>query len=352
MMAQSNVIEKLKKEKQLEKIQELISKCPSCKAEKTLSAPKKFNMMFKTFIGPVDDGSNIAYLRPETAQGIFVNFKNIIDTMSPKIPFGIAQIGKSFRNEITPGNFIFRTREFEQMEIEYFIRKDDWKDEFSKWENLIREWMKDVGIDMKKVEFIDIPKDELAHYSEKTVDIEFKFPFGQKELFGIAYRTDFDLKSHQDASGESMEYVDSSNGEKFIPHVIEPSLGVERALLALLISAYREDEERAWLDLNINMAPFKAAVFPLLKNKEDLVKKAKDIHKKLIDLNIGEIAWDDRGNIGKRYLSQDEIGTPYCFTVDYQTLEDETITVRDRNTKEQKRINIKELESFLKEKIK
>lgn len=319
--------------------------CPDCGGE--LSEPKQFNVLFKTYIGPVEGDQSLSYLRGETAQGIFVNFKNVVNTSSPKIPFGIAQIGKSFRNEITPGNFIFRTREFEQMEIEYFIRENEWKKWFGHWEDEIKKWIKAVGIDNRLIYFTDIPKEDLAHYSKRTVDIEFDFPFGRKELYGLAYRTDFDLMAHQEHSGKSLEYFDIDTKERFIPHVIEPSLGVERTMLAIFVSAYREDNKRVWLDLDFKIAPYKVAVFPLVKNKKELVKKAREIYKNLISSGIGLIAWDDRGNIGKRYLSQDEIGTPYCITIDYQTLDDNSVTVRDRNTMNQKRINIGKLDNYL-----
>ena len=324
-------------------------KCPHCGTLGSLGDPKMFNLMFKTFIGPSEREANIAYLRPETAQGIFVNFKNIVDVMRKKLPFGIAQIGKSFRNEITPGNFIFRTREFEQMEIEYFFNseKDKWEEKFDMWLEAFKKWMEEIGIDSQKLFFHDIPQDELAHYSKKTIDIEFDFPFGRKELFGLAYRTDFDLKSHK------LKYKDPETQEDFIPHVIEPSLGVERMLLAILISAYTEEEVegeiRVVLKLKKNLAPIKVAVFPLLKNKRDLVKKAKEVYDSLKSQFMCE--FDDNGNIGKRYRRQDEIGTPYCVTVDFDSLSGNDVTVRDRDTMKQERVNITELEKYFKEKF-
>ncbi|MDD5032334.1 MAG: glycine--tRNA ligase [Patescibacteria group bacterium] len=336
-------------------------KCPNCGGK--LTAPKQFNMMFKTFFGSAEESANIAYFRPETAQGIFVNFKNIIDTTRKKLPFGIGQIGKAFRNEITPGNFIFRTREFEQMEIEYFIpvpKKDkDWENIFQDWRKEMIGWIKDLGIDVKKeIHELNVPKDELAHYSKKTIDFLYNFPFGQKELYGLAYRTDFDLKSH------GLDYVDENNN-KFIPHVIEPSLGVDRSFLAALCSAYTEEnltpspspsqergakeEKRVVLKLPNWLAPVKVAVFPLLKNKPELVKKAKEIFDSL--KTDYRCEFDDNGNVGKRYRRQDEIGTPYCLTVDFDSLETDDVTVRDRDSMKQVRVKIKELGEYFKEKL-
>ena len=320
-------------------------KCPDCGG--VLADAKQFNMMFKTHAGVVEDDDNLVYLRPETAQGIFVNFKNIVDSMSPKLPFGIAQIGKAFRNEITPRNFIFRTREFEQMEIEYFVREKDWQEQFDKWNQALRVWITSIGVADDLVHELDVPQDELAHYSKRTIDVEFTFPFGKDELYGLAYRTDFDLSAHKEASGARLEYTDSATGEKFIPHVIEPSMGVERMLLAVLVSAYRKDEDRVWLDLPFAIAPYKAAVFPLVKNKPDIVAKAREVYDLLKEAGLGNIAWDERGNVGKRYYAQDEIGTPYGITIDYDSLEDGTVTVRDRNTTTQERVNIDELVVYI-----
>jgi len=329
--------------------------CESC-GERNLiteTEPKQFNLMFKTFVGPVERSANRIYLRPETAQGIFANFKNIVDTVAPKLPFGVAQIGKAFRNEITPGNFIFRTREFEQMEIEYFINPDDdWKKHFERWLKETNNWLDSIGIDKKHVHDRDIPKDELAHYSQRTVDVEFDFPFGRKELWGLAYRTDFDLKAHQKESGVNLEYFDPETKKRFIPHVIEPSLGVERTALASLASAYKEDGGRVYLNFPPQIAPYKAAVFPLLANKPELAKEARALYENLKKASVGPIAWDERGNIGKRYYAQDEIGTPFCFTVDFKTLEDGTITIRDRNTTKQERVLVKEAAALLREKLK
>ncbi|HMB25922.1 MAG TPA: glycine--tRNA ligase [Patescibacteria group bacterium] len=329
--------------------------CPIC-GKKNLTEEKLFLGMFRTFIGPVEEEALTAYLRPETAQAIFVNYKNVLDSTNQKIPFGIAQTGKAFRNEITTGNFIFRTLEFEQMELEYFISPDsDWQKDFDFWQKNMRDYADEIGINMKKLHAVDIPKDERAHYSQKTIDFEYEFPFGQDELWGLAYRTDYDLKKHQESSGEDLQYFDPQAQEKYLPHVIEPSLGLDRSVLAVLCSAYREeevskDEIRVVLQLKPEVAPYKIAVFPLLKNKEKLVKKAKEIYQ---DLNKQYMVfWDDRGNIGKRYRYQDEIGTPYCVTVDFETVEkDQAVTVRDRDTMEQERVKIKDLEKYFDEKL-
>ncbi|MBU2575845.1 glycine--tRNA ligase [Patescibacteria group bacterium] len=322
------------------------NKCLNCGGEITES--KQFNMMFRTYLGPVDDGENQVYLRPETAQAIFVDFKNVLQTSRQTLPFGIAQMGKAFRNEITPGNFIFRTREFEQMEIEYFIKEEDWEKHFDKWAKEMHEWIQSVGIDKKKIHELDVPKDELAHYSKKTIDFEFDFPFGRDELYGLAYRTDFDLKNHEKNSGENTKYRDQESGEEFWPHVIEPSLGVDRTVLAVLCSAYHEEDDRVVLKLKPEIAPYKAAVFPLMRNKPELVELAQKIYKDLREKFV--IAWDDRGNIGKRYYSQDQIGTPFCITIDFDSLDDDTVTVRDRDSMKQERISIAELEAYLRDK--
>ena len=320
------------------------NKCPDCNGELTES--KQFNLMLKTFLGPVEDAENTVYFRPETAQAIFVDFKNVLETSRKKIPFGIAQIGKAFRNEITPGNFIFRTREFEQMEIEYFINEKDWKKSFEYWQDQMQEWMtKDLGLDKKNIYELDVPKDELAHYSKKTIDFEYDFPFGKKELYGLAYRTDFDLKNHY----SEPPYVNPDTKEKFYPHVIEPSLGVDRSILAVLCDSYKEENDRIFLKLNPKIAPYKVAISCLKKNDEKLVKKAEEIYynlKKEISCDF-----DNRGNPGKFYGSQDEIGTPFCVMIDFQTLEDSTITIRDRDTTKQERIKIEELLSFLQNRI-
>lgn len=327
--------------------------CPSCKKGE-LTEAKQFNLMLKTFLGPVESDENIVYFRPETAQGIFVNFKNVVDTMRPKLPFGIAQIGKAFRNEITPGNFIFRTREFEQMEIEYFIKPPvtdgEWSEIFEKWRDAMLAWCADLGIAKDDIKLYEVPADELAHYSKRTIDFEYVFPFGQKELFGLAYRTDFDLKNH------GLDYTDGE-GAKSVPHVIEPSLGVDRSFLASLLSAYAEQEigstekpdSRVVLKLPKWLAPIKVAVFPLLKNKPELVAKAMEVFNELrTDLVV---SFDDNGNVGKRYRRQDEIGTPYCVTVDFDSLEKGTVTVRDRDTMQQELVPIVELKQYLQNKL-
>jgi len=320
-------------------------KCPECEGK--LSEPRMFNGMFRTFIGATEDRSSTAYLRPETAQAIFINFKNIVDTMHPKIPFGIAQMGKAFRNEITAGNFIFRDIEFEQMELEYFIREENWEKEFEKMLTKMHKWVKSIGLDQKAVSEREHGADERSHYSKKTVDIEFDFPFGRKELYGLAYRTDFDLKTHSKESGQDLSYIDE-DGKKYFPHVIEPSFGIERTMLAVMVSAYHEEGERVIMKFKPALAPYKAAVFPLLANKPDLVKKARKIYEDLKSETNLPIAWDDRGNIGKRYYSQDEIGTPACVTIDFQTLEDDTVTIRDRDSAKQERVKTKEIASKIK----
>ncbi|MDD5627063.1 MAG: glycine--tRNA ligase [Patescibacteria group bacterium] len=299
---------------------------------------RKFNLMFKTFVGPVEDANSTVYLRPETAQGTFVNFENVQITTRLKLPFGIAQIGKAFRNEITPGNFIFRVLEFEQMEIEYFIREEDWRKYFDYWQEQMQHWVLDIGIKKENFAVREHEKSELSHYSKKTIDFEYKYPFGQKELYGLAYRTDFDLRAHK------LSYED------MIPHVIEPSFGLERTILAILCDGYHEDEGRIVLRLTPALAPYKAAVFPLLANKPELVQKAREIFTLLQE--EFSTAWDSRGNIGKRYYSQDEIGTPFCVTIDFETLKDKAITVRERDSMKQERVKIKELEDYIQDKIK
>lgn len=321
--------------------------CPDCKGE--LSEPRQFNMMFTTKIGAMEDSASTVYLRPETAQGIFVNFKNTVDSFHPKLPFGIAQIGKAFRNEITPRDFIFRVREFEQMEIEYFIKPEDWEKYFEYFKDEMLEWMEDIGLDMDSVHELHVAPEDLAHYSKRTIDFEFDYAFGRKELYGLAYRTDFDLKNHK------LDYIDEESTEKIVPHVIEPSLGVDRTVLALLSSAYQEEEKgeetRVYLKFKPSIAPMIACVSPLLKNKPELVEKAKEVFGSLKQ-KFGRIMWDDNGNIGKRYRRQDEIGTPWCIVIDFDTLGEnasllDTVTVRERDTGEQVRINITELENYI-----
>ncbi len=319
-------------------------KCPDCKGE--LMEAKQFNLMLKTFLGPVEDAENAVYFRPETAQAMFVDFKNVLDTTRRKLPFGIAQIGKAFRNEITPGNFIFRTREFEQMEIEYFIKEQNWEETFEMWRKEMQSWMTDeLGLDKKHIHELNVPDDELAHYSKKTIDFEYDYPFGKDEIYGLAYRTDFDLKNHF----KEEPYQDAEAGEKLYPHVVEPTFGVDRSVLAVLCDAYVEEEERVVLKLKPSLAPYKVAVFPLLKNKPELVEKAKEVYKMLKKNFV--VAWDERGNIGKRYYSQDEIGTPFCITIDFDTLEKDEVTIRDRDTMKQERVKVGDLLSFLNAKL-
>jgi len=338
--------EKCKKRFRADQIEDKI-KCEECGGK--LGEIKKFNMMFQTLVGASEDSSALSYLRPETAQGIFVNFKNTVDAFHPKLPFGMAQIGKAFRNEITPRDFVFRVREFEQMEIEYFIRSADWGKYFEYWKGEMLSWMEEVGIDMNKVHEVEIGNGDRAHYSSRTIDFEFDFPFGQKELFGLAYRTDFDLKNHK------LDYIDEENGVKIVPHVIEPTFGIGRAVLALLLSVYAEDEKdgevRSYLKFKPSIAPVICAVSPLLKNKPELVEYANTKVFAPLKAEFGRVAWDDNGNIGKRYRRQDEIGTPFCIVVDFDTLTDDTVTVRDRDTGEQERIKVSDLKNYIKEKI-
>ena len=313
-----------------------------------LSASRTFNMMFKTHVGPVDDDASVSYLRPETAQGIFTNFKNVVDSFYPDMPFGIAQQGKAFRNEISPRDFVFRSREFEQMEIEYFIHPEGWEGEFDKWVGLCKEWFDALGLPSDSIHELEVPEEDRAHYSKRTIDFEFDYPIGREELMGLAYRTDFDLGNIQRDSGKSMEYAVKGTNEKFIPHVIEPSFGVERALMAVLCAAYKEDEQngekRVYMALPERLAPVKYAVSPLLKNKPELVARAREVYD-MLKKKHGNVMWDDNGNIGKRYRRQDEIGTPYCVVIDFETIEgDGTVTIRHRDTTEQHRVTIESLQ--------
>jgi glycyl-tRNA synthetase len=311
-----------------------------------LGAPAQFNLMFKTNVGPVNDESSVSYLRPETAQGIFSNFKNVVDTIYPDMPFGLAQIGKAFRNEISPREFVFRVREMEQMEIEYFVHPDDWEKYFELWVTRIMNFYKNLGMDVNKVHQHEIGETDRAHYSKRTIDFEYDFPHGRKELAGLAYRTNYDLSRHQEFSGKNLEYRPKDGSPAYIPHVIEPSMGVERLVLAVLDSAYKVDsqngEERIYLAFPEEVAPIKYCVSPLLKNKPELVNKAQEVYTAL-KKKYGAVTWDDNGNIGKRYRRQDEIGTPYCVVIDFDSLEDDSVTVRDRNTTEQRRVKISEL---------
>ncbi len=308
-----------------------------------LSAARQFNLMFETRAGVVEDSSSQVYLRPETAQGMFVNFKNIIDTIHPKLPFGMAQIGKAFRNEITPKDYIFRTREFEQMEIEYFIDPKDWENQFEAWLKLMYGWIELIGLPKAKVHELNVPAADRAHYSKKTIDLEFEFPFGTKELYGLAYRTDFDLANHTKHSGNDLSYLDAQTNTRTTPHVLEPTFGVDRTILALLSSAYTiervGDDTRTVLKFKPNIAPVKVAVSPLLRNKPELVKLAEQVYRTL-KTEFGAVMYDDNGNIGKRYRRQDEIGTPLCVTIDFDSLEDNAVTVRHRDTLKQVRVKI------------
>lgn len=362
------------------------NKCPTCGKEKTFSEPRQFNMMLETFMGTdvgqaifiaqrelnkakeaqdkgelnYEDGfetvkaawsgllqaevDSKSYLRPETAQGIFTNFRNVVDSFYPNMPFGIAQQGKAFRNEISPRDFVFRSREFEQMEIEYFVHPDKWEEAFEMWVKLIHEWCDALGLPKDKVHELEVPESDRAHYSKRTIDFEYDFPIGKEELLGLAYRTDFDLKNIEKGSGKSMEYRPKEGGQPFVPHVIEPSFGVERAVIAVLSAAYWNDEanERIVLKLPMHLAPIKVAVLPLAKNKPELVAKAREIYADL-KKELGAVAWVDTGNVGKNYKKMDEIGVMYCVTVDYETLEGETkgtVTVRNRDTTEQERVAI------------
>ena len=325
--------------------------CPNCGSH-DFTDIRKFNLMFKTFQGVTEDSTSTLYLRPETAQGIFVNFKNIARTTRKKIPFGVAQIGKSFRNEITPGNFIFRIREFEQMELEFFCKPGTDLEWFEYWRAYCRKWLLDLGINEEHLRLRDHDKDELCFYSKATTDFEFLFPFGWGELWGVADRTDYDLTQHSEHSGQPMDYFDPETNEKYIPYVIEPSLGADRVLLAFLCDAYDEETDekgdvRTVMHFHPALAPFKAAVLPLSKK---LSEKATEIYSELSKDFM--IDFDDAGSIGKRYRSQDEIGTPICITYDFDSVEDKCVTVRDRDTMEQKRIPIAELKAYIAEAVK
>lgn len=311
-----------------------------------LSPSRTFNMMFTTHVGATHDEASVSYLRPETAQGIFTNFKNVVDSFYPDLPFGLAQQGKAFRNEISPRDFIFRSREFEQMEIEYFVHPDNWQEAFDELLSSIHGFLSSLGLPAESIHELDVPEVDRAHYSKKTIDIEFDYPIGREELLGIAYRTDFDLGNIQRVSGKSMEYTIKGTNTKLVPHVIEPSFGVERLVMAVLTAAYREDEvngeTRVYLALPEHLAPVRYAVSPLLKNKPELVAKAREVYE-VLKKKYGNVTWDDNGNIGKRYRRQDEIGTPHTVVIDFQTLDDGTVTVRDRDTTEQQRVNVEEL---------
>lgn len=323
--------------------------CPVC-GKCNFTSIRKFNLMFKTFQGVTEDVVNTVYLRPETAQGIFVNFKNVARTTRTKVPFGIGQIGKSFRNEITPGNFTFRTREFEQMELEFFCKPGTDLDWFYYWKDFCKNWLLGIGIKEENLKLRDHSKEELSFYSKATTDFEFKFPFGWGELWGIADRTDYDLKAHQTASGENMEYIDPITNEKYIPYVVEPSLGADRMVLAVLCNAYEEEQlendTRVVLKLHPFLAPYKVAILPLQKK---LSETALEVYRKLS--KKFSVTYDESASIGKRYRRQDEIGTPLCVTVDFETLEDNMVTIRDRDTMKQERVAIADLEKYIADKI-
>ena len=342
-------------------------KCPNC-GSSNLTEPRPFNLMFKTSVGPVEDGSSFAYLRPETAQSIFTNFKNVMDSTPHSLPFGIAQIGKAFRNEITPRNFIFRVREFEQMELEYFVKPGEDEKWHKEWTEFRVDWWQEQGIARDNLEIYYVPEEELAHYSKGTVDIMYKYPHGTEELEGIANRTDFDLGSHtkgQDdldikakvtkntQSNSKLAIQDLDTKEWFLPYVIEPSAGVDRGFLAILNEAYNEEilddgKKRTVLSIKPHLAPIKVAVIPLKRNNEEMVMKAENLKKSLQSAIDGRVLLENTGNIGKNYRKNDEIGTPACITVDFQTLDDDTVTVRDRDSMEQNRVNLSEINSFLK----
>lgn len=335
--------------------------------EKNLKSPegnklgevRQFNMMFQTHVGAIQDENSISYLRPETAQGMFVNFKNILDSFHPKLPFGMAQIGKAFRNEIAPRDFLFRTREFKQMEIEYFVKPENWEASFEEFRKEVWAYTQDIGLAQDKVHELEVADGDRAHYSKRTIDFEFDYPFGRKELYGLAYRTDYDLGAHTKDSGAELSYFDEETKTRYIPHVIEPSFGVDRTVLAVLTNAYTEDEMdgevRTYLKLSPKVAPIKVAVFPLLKNKVELTGKAKEIYA-ILKKQFGAVMYDESGSVGKRYRRQDEIGTPFCVTVDFDTLGENpellnTVTIRDRDTGTQERIATDQLIAFVEGKM-
>lgn len=326
--------------------------CPNCGETGQFTEAANFNLMLKTHLGPKADQVSAAYLRPETAQTMFVDFNQVVQAMRARLPFGIAQIGKAFRNEITPGNFIFRTREFEIMELEYFVQPEAWETAFEAWLTAMKEWLDRVGIDKSRVHDLEIPTEERAHYSSRTVDLEFDYPFGRKELYGLAYRSDYDLRQHAQASGQDLQYTDPVSGEKFFPHVIEPTFGLTRTVLAVLLSAYHEEEvkgeKRVVLKFKPNLAPYQVAVLPLSK-KPELMKVAEALAGQL--RQHWSTDYDVTQSIGRRYRRQDEIGTPYCLTVDFDSLEDQAVTIRDRDTMEQERLPIDHVVTYLQNKL-
>ncbi len=329
--------------------------CPSCGAKNSYGKAKQFQLMFKTNMGPIESDSSVTYLRPETAQGMFTNFKNVLDSYSPDLPFGLAQVGRAFRNEISPRDFTFRSREFEIMELEYFVEPKNWEEHFETWQESMQLWFKALGLEKAKIKEVELGPKDRAHYSKRTTDFYYDFPsLGFDEIAGLAYRTDFDLAAHQKLSGKELRYIPKDDGKPFIPHVIEPTFGLDRNLLAVLAEAYAEDEQagekRVFLKLPAHLAPVKLAVFPLLKNKPELVNKAKEIYKQLKP-EFGAVMWDDHGNIGKRYRRQDEIGTPYTVTVDFDSINDEAVTVRERDSMKQVRVKIDKLAGVLEQKL-
>ena len=336
----------------LEELKELLkdTACPTC-GKKELTEPRFYNMMMKTWVGPIEDDSSVAYLRPETAGSIFTNYENVRETMRAKLPFGVAQIGKAFRNEISPRDFIFRVRELEQMEMQYFIRPDDQSKTYEDWRQFAWGFLTEqLGLAEERISWHEHGEDERAHYAAAAHDIYFDFPFGAKELWGTHNRTDFDLGNHQRVSGKDLQYFDDATRERFLPYVIESSVGVGRMFLAVLANAYHEEEingdKRVVLKLKPELAPYRFAVSPLLKNKAELVEKAREVYA-MLKAEFGNVMWDDNGNIGKRYRRQDEIGTPHCVVIDFDTLEDDTVTVRNRDTTEQTRVKIIDLAESL-----
>jgi len=327
-------------------------KASKCMEEGKFTEARQFNLMFKTFIGPVEDSGAAVFLRPETAQGIFVNFLNVQTSSRLKLPFGIAQIGKAFRNEINTRNFLFRTREFEQMEMQFFVNPSEDKKWFDYWKDIRMDWYKSLGMNAEKLRFHDHDKDELAHYAKEAVDIEYEFPFGWGEMEGIHNRTDFDLVRHQEFSGKSLKYFDESAKEKYIPYIIETSAGASRSFMAFLVDAYYEEEvkgeKRVVLRFHPRIAPVKAAIFPLVK-KDGMPEVARKIETDL--RNSLKVFFDDKGAVGRRYRRQDEAGTPYCVTVDNQTMEDDTVTVRERDSMEQERVSISKITGYILNKI-
>lgn len=333
--------------------------CPNCGARGTFTRARRFNLLFRTFLGILEDDKSAVYLRGELAQGIFVNFKNVLTTSRARLPFGIAAIGKVFRNEITPRNFIFRTLEFDLMELEYFVFQKEWQKWFDYWLAEQRKWLAELGFSKQSIRVREHTKEELSHYSQRTIDIEYKTPFGWKEMFGLAYRTDYDLKSHAQLSGRDMRYTDPKTKERFFPHVIEPTFGLTRLVLMVMLEAYHEEEvegaegrkeKRVVMKLHPRLAPIKAAVFPLLKNDKKLVEKARQIYGQLKQ-HVQPVFYDEGGSIGRRYRRQDEAGTPFGLTVDHQTLKDETLTLRDRDTMKQERVKIDEAMGIIKTRV-